>query len=57
MIIKDIIMNLKTKFLIGILVIVIVLIGGWWIWNSVTVEKESQELILSVECYIKTRLF
>jgi len=29
MIIKDIIMNLKTKFLIGILVIVIVLIGGW----------------------------
>ena len=30
-------MNLKTKFLIGILVIVIVLIGGWWIWNSVTV--------------------
>lgn len=50
-------MNLKTKFLIGILVIVIVLIGGWWIWNSVTVEKESQEPILSAECYIKSRLF
>jgi len=34
-------MNSKTKILIGILVIVITLIGGWWIWNSNAVEKES----------------
>lgn len=35
-------MNLKTKILVGTLVVGIVLVSGWWIWNSIVGEKVSK---------------
>ena len=34
-------MNQKIKILIGILIVGIVLIGGWWVWNQVFPEPET----------------
>ncbi len=48
-------MNSKTKILIGILVIVIVLIGGWWIWNSIAGEKESEYSLIEWEELYNTK--
>ncbi|MFH1900989.1 MAG: hypothetical protein ABIK26_01910 [Candidatus Omnitrophota bacterium] len=36
-------MNSKTKILIGILVVGIVLFGGYWIWGIYQVSKEKGE--------------
>lgn len=32
-------MNLKTKILIGILIVIILTVGGWWIWNNIQQQK------------------
>ncbi len=32
-------MNSKTKILIGILIIIIILVGCWWIWDLISEEK------------------
>jgi len=30
-------MNSKTKIILGILIMSVILVGGWWIWNSQTI--------------------
>ena len=34
-------MNKKIKILIGILIVGILLIGGWWVWKQNTIERQS----------------
>jgi len=44
-------MNLKVKILIGILVVGILLIGGWWVWKS---QHIPTELEISVDGKLET---
>lgn len=49
-------MNPKTKILIGILVIGVLLVGGWWIWESQQKGPVVEECSLSLcdcKCHLK----
>ena len=49
---KQKIANRKTKVLIGTLIIGIVLIGGWWVWNKTNKFNKYQEI--GIICMPKT---
>lgn len=40
-------MNSKIKILIGTLIIGVILIGGWWIWNG-QIYQETQEVTITI---------
>ena len=42
--------NPKTKIVVGILVAGVVLIGGWWVWNSTGTSRDVRYCVKDSDC-------